>query len=109
MSNPTYCVLCKKKHEAIDWRHQKWGSLEGWACGKWFNSAARSHECVPESIKEGRQKYRKELLQPYRSGELSKEYVEAYPNQVAGMVKEGVVSEYQVRNAKNVWYDDNIR
>jgi len=61
---------------------------------------------VPESIKEGRKKYKKELLQPYRQGELSKEYIDAYPHQVKTMIKEGAVTRKQVEKAKNVWYKD---
>jgi len=65
-------------------------------------------EFTTDAIKEGRRKYRKELLQSHRGGELSKEYVEAYPNQVSAMIKEGVTTKEKVKNCKNVWGNDNV-
>ena len=67
------------------------------------------HEWTTDEIKDGRKKYEKELLQPFREGQLSKEYADAYPEQTKGMVKEGILTEKQVRRAKNVWHGDNIR
>lgn len=59
-----------------------------------------------ESIKDGRKQYAKELLQPFREGEVSKEYLDAYPKQAMGMVKEGVITQRQHDNAKPVWGKD---
>jgi len=40
------------------------------------------------SIKEDRKKYEKDILQPFRAGELSKEYVECYGSRGIGLSKE---------------------
>ena len=39
-------------------------------------------EFTTENIRSERQEYFKSLIQPFRGGELSKEYVEAYPKHV---------------------------
>lgn len=105
-----YCVRHKKKHSSLGWKHKKWFSggeiIDGWGCADWTEVSTPSFE--PEFIKEGRKQHRRELLQPFRQGELSKEYVEAYPEQAKGMVKEGIVTKDQVRNAKQVWYKDDL-
>ena len=64
-----------------------------------------SHEFVPDYIKEGRKKHYNSMVQSHRGGEISKEYLEANPHQVKGMIKEGVVTEDQVKKAKYVWKD----
>ena len=57
----------------------------------------------PSHIKEGRKEHKKALLQPYRQGDISKEYLDAYPEQARGMVKEGIITQKQANKAKNVW------
>lgn len=56
-------------------------------------------EFVPESMKEERKKYAKDILQPFRGGELSKEYLDAW-----GSSKLNVTPE-EVRKAKPTWSD----
>ena len=101
-----HCVLCKKTHEHYHWKHRQWleGKKDGWACGEWFNS--RPHEFTTEDIKDGRKLYARELTQPYRDGQFSKEYRDFYPKQARGMVKEGVITQKQHDNAKRVWKGD---
>ena len=104
------CVKCGKKHTSDwGWTHKKWntknGIISGWGCN---DKPTKAHEFTTDEIKEGRRKYRKELLQSHRQGELSKEYVDAYPENAKGMVKEGIVTQKQVDRAKNVWGNDNI-
>lgn len=67
---------------------------------------AKWPEFVPQSIRDGRKKYSKELLQPFRQGQVSKEYLDAYPTQREGMIKEGIITEHQANTAKNVWHND---
>lgn len=75
----TWCDDCNRKKEV--WHKIPWP------------------EFVPDSTKEDRKKYFKSALQPFRSGELSREYVETYGTK-------GIkVSQDQIRKAKNVWYD----
>ena len=105
-----FCVKCQKKHTSDwGWTHKKWdtpvGVVDGWGCNK---HPTKGHEWTTDAIREGRRKYRKELLQSHRGGELSKEYVEAYPEKAKGMVKSGVVTQKQVKKAKNVWGNDNV-
>ncbi len=66
-------------------------------------------EFVPDSIKEGRRQHRASLLQPFRGGEVSKEYLDAYPEAKKGMIKEGVITREQAKKAKNVWGNDDLR
>ena len=80
------CPKCKEKHTNLKHR----GVLE----------------FTTDEIKEGRKQYHKELLQPFREGEVSKEYLDAYPKAKEGMIKDGVITEKQARKAKNVWGKD---
>jgi hypothetical protein len=106
-----YCVLCKTKHFDFNWRYKTWqifsgnleNNLEGWACSKWFHPV--SHEFVPDRIKQERRKYWRDMVKPYRGGQLSKEFCDLYPKQVAKMVKAGSVKPQDIRKAKNVWGD----
>lgn len=44
-------------------------------------------EMIPESMRQERYKYKKDIVQPYREGEPSLEYAEAYPEKAAKMFK----------------------
>lgn len=100
-----FCIPCHKKHSYATWKHKNWNGQEGWGCGKWWDDMIVK-EWIPDSIKDARKTYKKELLQPYRGGEFSNEYKEAYPEIAKGMVKEGVITEKQYKNAKDVWKGD---
>ena len=98
-----YCVKCQKKHtNPWGWTYRKWSDgVEGWGCrNKTFN-----YEFTKESIKEDRKKYFKSALQPYRDGEFSREFKEAYPDISKDMVKEGVITRKQHDRARDVWKD----
>lgn len=62
-------------------------------------------EFTLDSIREDRKKYFNSVLQPYRQGEFSKEFKDAYPEISKDMVKEGAITESQYKKAKNVWSD----
>jgi len=62
-------------------------------------------EFVPEYIKKDREKNMKSQIQSHRQGEMSKEFIENYPDKVKGMLKEGAVTEKEVRKARYVWKD----
>lgn len=62
-------------------------------------------EFTSDAIKEGRKKYFKSIIQKYRDGQLSKEFIDAYPERAKAMVKEGIHTEKEIKNAKNVWGD----
>lgn len=63
------------------------------------------HEFTTQEIKDGRKTHFKSLTQPFRNGEISREFVEAFPEQVKKMITESSVSIDQVNNAKYVWKD----
>ena len=107
--NKIYCVKCKKVHkDSHGWGHiyQKWntedGIVEGWGCK---THSTPSYEFVPESIKENRKKYAKDIIQPFRGDEFSKEFATHYPEATNKMIKEGNISKEKVKKAKNVWTD----
>lgn len=56
-------------------------------------------ERVPDRIKEDRKKYFNTMVQPLRGGQLSKEYVDAYPELAKKQYGD------KVKKAKNVWKD----
>ena len=62
-------------------------------------------EFTSDSIKTGRKEHFKSTLQKYRDGVLSKEFVQAYPERAEAMVKEGIHTEKEIKNAKDVWGD----
>lgn len=60
-------------------------------------------EITTEAIKEDRKIFKKDLTQPFKDGNLAKEYIEAYPDRVKEMVKESHITEEEVKKAKNIW------
>jgi hypothetical protein len=96
------CVLCHKLHEALNWKYSEYETTDGvrygWFCEKWF-SPSRYPEFVPQRIKDDREKNFNAVLQPYRGGEVSREYIEKYGT---GRLK---VSKKEVEKAKYVWTD----
>ncbi len=103
------CILCNKKHDASSWKYREWdtqhGRVLGWACDKWFKPSPYP-EFVSEKTKKDREKYAPDMVQRYREGELSREFVELYPEQTKGMVKSGTITKEQVKNSKYVWKKD---
>lgn len=51
-------------------------------------------------IKSQRQEYAKDLIQPFRDGEPSREFIEAYPKKA-----EKIFSSETRKKAKNTWQD----
>jgi len=70
----------------------------------WCDRCSVVHTTPEDSVsaetKEDRKKYFKTLLQPFRGGELSREFAEAYPKEVKQMA-----SEQEIKNSKYVWKD----
>jgi len=63
-------------------------------------------EFTADSIKKDRYTYKKDIVQPFRQGEFSKEFKESHPEASRGMVKEGAITKKQYNNAKSVWKGD---
>jgi len=66
-------------------------------CSSWQSA---NPEFVPESIKDDRRKYLKDIVQPFRNGELSKEFVESNPKEA-----KRYASDKEISKAKYVWKD----
>ena len=64
-----------------------------------FKKPSNQIEFTSKEIKEGRKKNFKSTLQKYRNGQLSKEFLEAYPERAKAM------NEKEIKKAKNVWGD----
>ena len=71
------CPVCHKYEATID---PTLGVLPCFNCQEKRRGQRlkASIEFTSDSIKEDRKKYAKDILQPFRDGELSKEYIEAY-------------------------------
>lgn len=102
------CVLCHRIHDGNNWKYGSYQTSEGlrygWFCNRWFKPKA--YEFVPQRIREERKKYAKDIVQPFRNGELAKEFVENYPQATRNMVKAGTITQKEVAKAKNVWKGD---
>jgi hypothetical protein len=99
----SFCVFCQKKHDDFAWKTidyeengvKKWG----WFCRKAFKPSP-DPERIPERIKDDRKAFAKSMLQPFREGEPSREFIEAYPDQARK-----TFTPKEIANAKNVWKD----
>lgn len=89
-----FCYVCNE--EVDDWA---WNYAGGkWICSAHFQPSAPS-EMVTGEIAQQREEYFNSTLQPYRQGELSKEYIEAHGTKGLNVTKE------EVKKAKYVWKD----
>jgi len=91
-----YCVGCNISHPDWGWKYS--AEFEGWLCTK-FHTPSGASEMVSEETEEGRKEYFNSLLQPYRGGVLSKEYIEAHGTKGISATKE------EVKKARYVWRD----
>lgn len=97
------CLLCGKR-ESLN--VPPYGYLPCLVCRKRQRELVKPSitvEITTAKIKEDRQVYKKDILQPFRDSHLSKEYVEAYPERVGQMLKEGNITVKEVNEAKEVW------
>lgn len=97
------CPVCHKE-QALN--HPTYGVLPGATCQirrRKNEVPTLPVEMVGESIKNGRKTHAKSALQPYRSGELSREYIEAYGTKNIKATAE------EVKKAKYVWTDVHSR
>lgn len=87
-----YCKGCKKNHTDTSWVYK-----DGWYCTKYHNPT--NYEFIPDRVKEDRIEYFNSTIQPFRNGELSKEYIEEYGTENIN------VSDEDIKKAKNLWTD----
>jgi hypothetical protein len=64
-----------------------------------YNLPSVQVEMTGEIIKQERKDFARSIIQPFRAGELSKEYIDMYGT------KSISVTEEEVANAKEVWTD----
>jgi hypothetical protein len=94
----TKCPNCHNDRGII---HPYFGVLPCSDCQKRqdrLKRPAKQIEFVPDYIKNQRKEFAKDIVQPFRKGELSKEYIELY-----GTKRLKGVSQKEIKNAKNVW------
>jgi hypothetical protein len=91
----SWCKACSKEHN--DWAWRNIGNGE-WVCSKWFKPTGPSED-VPKEVFEERKEFFNSTLQPFRNGELSREYVEAHGTKGIGVTPE------EAKKAKYVWKD----
>ena len=94
-------MLCPVCHNVEAKKHPTIGVLPCANCQQRQNSKLKDPvEFTSEEIKEQRKQFRDEIIQPFRSNEPSKEYIDKYGYKSIGLTKE------QADKAKNVWDND---
>jgi hypothetical protein len=95
------CVNCGKNPAT---RHETLGYVYCDLCitrQRTFKKPNDTIELATEDLKNDRRIYRKDTLQPYRGGKLSKEYIEAYGTDRI------VATPEEIKQAQNVWDKDD--
>lgn len=97
------CLVCSiRKARKVE----PYGYLPCKVCTKRQRSILRPKttvEITTDQIKEDRKIYENDIVQPFNDGHLSKEYVEAHPERVGQMLKEGNITVKEINEAKPVW------
>lgn len=92
------CPTCKVNNAVI---HPQFGLIACLPCrNKTKTITDRTFEFVPEHIKEERMEYKDQTIQPFRNGEVSKEYLDLYGTKYIDVAPE------EVKSARNVWDRD---
>lgn len=93
------CLQCKKRNAQ---KHPTLGILLCLSCQKTPRPTSLGvHEFIPDRILEDRKAHAKDILQPYRDGTLSKEYLKEYGTKGIQPTKD------QLKGAKKVWTEDS--
>lgn len=101
------CLICQKR-KAV--KVDPFGYLPCKVCQKRQRKIVKPRitaEITTNAIKEDRKIYETDITQPWRNGSLSKEFVQAYPDKVKQMIKEGTTTKEEVKRAKPVWGEDS--
>lgn len=98
-----YCVGCGAKHDHYNWKYKEYedreGRLErGWFCGRYFKPTIK--EWISDRIKQDRNDHFEDIVQPWRDGEPSREYIDKYPHRAKKMF-----TDKERKRAKPVWSD----
>jgi ribosome-binding protein aMBF1 (putative translation factor) len=92
------CKNCGSESTHIVTRYIKGELMD--QCDQCARLAKTFYEFIPDNVKEDRVKHFKTQTQPFREGQPSREFIEAYPEKA-----EKVFSKEQRENAKYVWRD----
>jgi hypothetical protein len=97
------CVGCNSEHDHHSWKFKDYedrkGQIKsGWFCGKHFKPSVK--EWVPDRIKQERKAHFKDIVQPWRDNEPSREYIDTYPEQ-----SKKIFTPKERKSAKKVWSD----
>lgn len=92
-----FCSVCQKEVEYHNWKSRVVKGQSVFVCGRHFKSSMP--EFVPERIKDERVKNWNSIVQPYRGGKLSREYIEAHGAKGIDATPE------EVKKSEYVWKD----
>ena len=101
-------ILCPVCNTDLATKDKQFGILPCFFCQNRQSRVQKPYanlEFTSQNIKDERKKYFKSTLQKYRDGQLSKEFIVAYPERAQAMIKEGIHTEKEVKQAKPVWGD----
>lgn len=77
-----------------------YGILPCVVCQELQSNPKKAPEFTTERVKEDRKKHKDLIIQPFREGQLSKEYIDKYGTKNLNATPE------EIKNAKNVWKSD---
>jgi hypothetical protein len=107
MKRKTLCPRCSKNPAIID---SVYGVIECKNCQEFYERPHLGVEFTTDSIREQRMEYRKDIVQPYHDGVLSKEYVEVYGTKGLNIdEKEVKKAKYTYKGVPNYWNRDKSK
>src|ERR1700722_6864590 len=93
-------IICANCNEFPATKDSRFGYLPCFYCrNKNTLKPSPKQELTTDAIENDRKEFKKDIMQPFRNGQLSKEYVESVGTKY---IK---VTDEEVKNAKNVWSD----
>jgi hypothetical protein len=103
-----FCSTCNKEHTAMEWYPLFTYGVKkptSWNCPRYLDpnyvckrGPKSKPEFIPESMREDRKENAKSMIQPWREGEVSAEFIQAYPKQANKMF-----TQEERMKAKEVW------
>ncbi len=96
------CPTCKKNEAVI---HPLYGIVNCNECQQKPSSAGKSTEFTSESVREQRLEYKKDILQPFREGVLSREYLETYGTSGIEVTKKQVKNATYTNSHEKGWWN----
>lgn len=102
------CLNCNNEAAIKD---PKYGYLPGKKCQRQFRATIKPQiptELAGDEIKEGRRMFKKDVIQPYRNGVLSKEYINAYGSKGLTVTHEDIKeAQYVWNNTETQYYEEH--